>query len=70
KKAIAAAREMGAAAALSGAGPSVAAFVQEGGESVAERMAEVFSGEGLETRRFVFSSANRGAQVNTKDQSV
>lgn len=70
KQAIAAAREMGAAAALSGAGPSVAAFVQEGGESVAERMAEVFSGEGLETRRFVFSSANRGAQVNTKDQSV
>jgi homoserine kinase len=71
-EAIAAAREAGAAAALSGAGPAVIAFpstalrasAQGGAEKAAEAMEAAFREAGVATRRFLLKAAKSGAEVN------
>ena len=63
QQAIAVAKQIGVAAALSGAGPGVVAFVKEGGEEVAEVMQAAFDGLGVGSRRFILEVAGRGAEV-------
>lgn len=63
EKAIEAAKGMGAAAALSGAGPGVVAFVREGPDTVAEAMQAAFEAEGVQARRYVLGVAKKGAEV-------
>jgi len=61
--AIMAAKEMGAAAALSGAGPGVVAFVREEGDEVAEVLQAAFREEGVQSRKFVLGVVRNGAEV-------
>lgn len=61
-EAIQAAQALGAPAALSGAGPSVIAFC-ENGASVAEAMQAAFRREGVPSRTFLLTSTERGAHV-------
>ncbi|MCW5876297.1 MAG: homoserine kinase [Anaerolineales bacterium] len=63
-EAIAAAQAAGAAAALSGAGPSVIAFVEPGREeAVAAVMAAAFKQAGLAAREYLLDSAIEGAKI-------
>ncbi|MCH7663745.1 MAG: homoserine kinase [Chloroflexi bacterium] len=63
RQAIEAAQQIGAAAALSGAGPGVAAFVRNGGEEVGEVMQAAFEEKGVESRRFILGVVDEGAEV-------
>ncbi|MDH5507926.1 MAG: homoserine kinase, partial [Anaerolineae bacterium] len=61
--ALEAARQAGAAAALSGAGPSVVAFAHNNAEAVAEKMSAAFNLQGINTRRMILSVTHLGAQT-------
>ena len=61
--AIAVARQMGAAAAISGAGPSVIAFTREDPVSTGNAMVAEFHQAGTRARSFVLQTTNQGAQV-------
>jgi homoserine kinase len=61
--AIAAARRMGAAAAISGAGPSVIAFSREDPASIGKAMVAEFQQAGIRARAFHLQTTNQGAQV-------
>ena len=63
-EAIQAANESGAAAALSGAGPSVVAFMPADCETTAQAMSQCFETAGVPFRVFQLELINRGAQVN------
>jgi homoserine kinase len=63
-EAITAANKSGAAAALSGAGPSVIAFMPADCDATAEAMGQCFDTSGLAYRAFQLEMINRGAQVN------
>lgn len=64
-QALAAAAEMGAAAALSGAGPSLIAFVEPGREeAVGAGLQMPFVEESIETRRFLLKTARQGASLS------
>jgi homoserine kinase len=66
-EAIEAARQAGAAAALSGAGPSVIAFIEVGHEkAVTEAMRAPFAEKGVKTRQYLLKSSEKGAQVAAK----
>ena len=63
-EALAAAQQAGAAAALSGAGPSLIAFVEEGREkSIAEALRAPFAEKGVKTQIYVLKSTTKGAEV-------
>jgi homoserine kinase len=62
-EAIQAANDSGAAAALSGAGPSVIAFMPINREAMADTMGECFQKNGLDFRVFHLEMINRGAQA-------
>jgi homoserine kinase len=62
-EALSAARRQGAAAALSGAGPSVIAFVQGNPVGVSEAMIAEFRRAGVGARAFTLQTVNRGAEV-------
>lgn len=62
-EALQAAQELGAAAALSGAGPSVIAFPRENAGEVARAMKTAFERAGLMAREFRLAVAERGAEV-------
>lgn len=62
-EAIEAANKAGAAAALSGAGPSVVAFMPVNNELVADAMTACFTNRGIENRVFHLEMINRGAMV-------
>jgi homoserine kinase len=62
-EAILSAQEMGAAAALSGAGPSVIAFTNKHSDKLGESMAKTFSDAGLDSRIFNLDIENHGAFV-------
>jgi homoserine kinase len=65
-EALEAAHKAGAAAALSGAGPSVIAFIEEGREkAVTEAMRAPFAEKGTKTRQYFLKSSEKGAQVNS-----
>jgi homoserine kinase len=65
-EAIAAAQHAGAAAALSGAGPSLIAFVEEGREkSIAEALRAPFAEKGVKTQIYVLKSTTKGAEVTS-----
>ena len=64
-EALAAAQQAGAAAALSGAGPSLIAFVEEGREkSIAEALRAPFGEKGVKTQIYVLHSTTKGAQIS------
>lgn len=64
--ALAAARQAGAAAAgISGAGPSLIAFVKDDGNHVADAMTQAFNAAGVASRSFHLSVTNQGASVHT-----
>jgi homoserine kinase len=60
---IAAARGVGAAVALSGAGPSLAAFVPEGHQGIAQVMTESFARSGVSSRSWILPVDKLGSQV-------
>jgi homoserine kinase len=63
-EAVAAAQQAGAAAALSGAGPSLIAFVEPGREKpVAEAMRAPFGERGIKTELYLLNSTSAGATV-------
>lgn len=63
-EAIASAQALGAAAALSGAGPGVIAFVEEGQEeAVGAAMRAAFRAAGLAARHYALNSSPQGAVV-------
>lgn len=63
-EALEAALQAGAAAALSGAGPSVIAFIEEGREkAITEAMRAPFAEKGVKTRQYLLKSSEKGAQV-------
>lgn len=65
-EALAAAQQAGAAAALSGAGPSLIAFVEEGREkAVAEALRAPFAEKGVKTQIYLLKSTAKGAEVTT-----
>jgi homoserine kinase len=53
-------------AALSGAGPAVIAFFEEGKTKIGEAMLKAFNTEGLKARLFSTVTTNQGAQVSVK----
>lgn len=59
--AIQAARELGAAAALSGAGPSVIAFANDNAHAVADAIQEAFWNAGVNTRCYHFTPTMQAA---------
>ncbi len=61
--AIFAARELGAAAAISGAGPSLIAFAKEGHEDIQQAMVDIFAKEGINSRVFILTTTNSGAEI-------
>ena len=63
KEALSKARKMGAAAALSGAGPSIIAFAKDNFEDIQKVMQEEFSSKGLSSRSFLLSTINSGAEI-------
>jgi homoserine kinase len=63
KQAIEAAREMGAAAALSGAGPAVAAFTLDGVDAIADGIAAAFSAQGVKCRQYVLQVSEKGGHA-------
>jgi homoserine kinase len=63
-EALAAAQLAGAAAALSGAGPSLVAFVEDGREkSIAEALRAPFAEKGVKTQIYVLKSTTKSAEV-------
>lgn len=63
-EALAAAEQAGAAAALSGAGPSLIAFVEEGREkSIAEALRAPFAEKGIKTQIYSLVSTSKGAEI-------
>jgi homoserine kinase len=65
-EALEAARKAGAAAALSGAGPGLIAFTEEGREkAVSEAMQAAFEGRGVKTKEYLLKSAESGATVKS-----
>ncbi len=65
-EAIVAAQKAGAAAALSGAGPSLIAFVEEGREkSIAEALRAPFAEKGVKTQIYSLQSTTQGAEIVT-----
>lgn len=63
-EALDAARQAGAAAALSGAGPGLIAFVEEGREKIiTEALRAPLLDKGLKTRQFLIRTSDRGAEV-------
>lgn len=63
-EALEAARQAGAAAALSGAGPGLIAFIEEGREkAVTETLRAPFAERGVKTRQYLLKSAESGATV-------
>ncbi|MBL1194907.1 MAG: homoserine kinase [Chloroflexi bacterium] len=62
-EAIQAAQNTGAAAALSGAGPSVIAFAEGNVDAVAERMQSAFTDKGIASRKFTLGIAAKGATI-------
>ena len=67
ERAIQAAREQGAPAALSGAGPSVIAFIRsrKAAANVEQAMKKAFQAEGIHSRSFLLSPVSGGAEVVT-----
>jgi homoserine kinase len=63
QEALSAAYQMGAAAALSGAGPSVIAFLQGNTQAVSEAMTAAFRAAGVSARALALQTVNRGAEV-------
>ncbi|MGH2581525.1 MAG: homoserine kinase [Anaerolineales bacterium] len=63
-EALQAAQDAGAAAALSGAGPGLMAFVETGREkAITEAMRAPFAERGIKTRQYLLRSTNTGARV-------
>lgn len=63
-EALEAARKAGAAAALSGAGPSVIAFIEERRvKAITEVLRAPFADKGIKTRQYLLKSSEKGAQV-------
>ncbi|MEX1248037.1 MAG: homoserine kinase [Anaerolineales bacterium] len=63
-EAIHAAQQAGAAAAVSGAGPSIIAFVEEGREkAITEVLRAPFAERGVKTRHYLLSSTPAGASI-------
>ena len=66
EEALRAARASGAAAALSGAGPSLIAFVEPGREkAITEAMRAPFAERGIKTRQYLLKSTYTGAQATS-----
>ncbi len=61
--ALAAARAAGAAACLSGAGPSLIAFAPAGHEELARAIRSAFATAGLDSRTWLLAGDSRGAEV-------
>lgn len=61
--ALAAARAAGAAACLSGAGPSLIAFAAAGHEELARAIRSAFATAGLDSRTWLLAGDSRGAEV-------
>jgi homoserine kinase len=64
--AIAAAKRMGAAAAISGAGPSVIAFTQDDPAVTGRAMVAEFLQAGVKAHALVLQTTNHGAQVEPR----
>ena len=63
-EALEAARQAGAAAALSGAGPGLIAFVEEGREkAITEALRAPLAQRGIKTSQYLLRSSDQGAQV-------
>jgi homoserine kinase len=62
--AIQVANQMGAAAALSGAGPSIIAFLPENMEAIANAIGDCFQKKNIEYRVFNLELINRGAMIS------
>jgi homoserine kinase len=62
--AIQVANQMGAAAALSGAGPSIIAFLPENMEDIANAIGDCFQKKNIEYRVFNLELINRGAMIS------
>jgi homoserine kinase len=66
-EALQTARKAGAAAALSGAGPSLIAFIEEGREkAITETMRAPFAEKGVKTRQYLLKNSEEGARVEVK----
>jgi homoserine kinase len=63
REALAAAKDAGAAAALSGAGPAVIAFSADRAAGLGEAMQRCFESAGLRTRLFELDATRQGAQI-------
>jgi homoserine kinase len=63
KEAITAARKVGVAASLSGAGPSVIAFYASDHQPISAAMQSEFHNAGIQSREFLLSSTNLGARI-------
>lgn len=64
QEALTAAHDAGAAAALSGAGPALIAFVKEGREkALTEVMRAPFAERNIATRQYLLSSSSKGAEL-------
>ncbi len=66
QEALAAAQSLGAAVALSGAGPSLIAFSLPGMPQVAPIMQEAFARAGLKSRAFALQIASQGASLHVR----
>jgi len=66
-EALRSAQDMGAAAALSGAGPSLIAFCQQDASLTAQQMQKAFQAAGLDSRSMFLSVSRKGAEVSTLD---
>ena len=64
ENAINAARDLGAAAALSGAGPSIIAFTKADQDIIHHTMKNKFAKEGINSRSFILNTTNSGAEIN------
>ena len=62
-EAINTARDLGAAATISGAGPSLIAFANEGHQKIMQAMKDVFSEKGISSRVFLLNTTNTGAEL-------
>jgi homoserine kinase len=62
--AIQVANQMGAAAALSGAGPSIIAFLPENMDAIADAIGDCFQKKNIEYRVFNLELINRGAMIS------
>jgi homoserine kinase len=70
KSAFDAARDAGARAiALSGAGPSIAAFAPDNHQAVAKSIKEAFANKGLDSRAWILPVDNRGSQLRRNTRS-